>query len=912
MKAFTDFLDRMTGHLEHGPVSKYVDNLNPEAKIKARYNQKKERLVAEMGEKLEDQTLAKKLFNPAPADPKNRLGQVEAQRYAKYSIYVTARLIDKLPILQYKIKLLVFPIAFLVGLLGFSAPSGVAAFVLFSSFLTYVAATTYRVGSAVEEPKGIRKVPMFLLRIAARHVTLSPSDKNTVDAGVAKDLLYPPVKDVPEDLDDITRPAIAGPSGESLAGKYNQMYVEKPPLEKGVRIFCSKLIGSLISPATIGLVLGMAAVASPATPVTMGMLSFVLLASALGCMCMAVGRKDKKMVGPAATAGGVFILVWLIAAVTMAPSTPIPEGVRVAIFVGMAVAYLVAARISVAAPRKNQEEILRLMNVVAKGEDAAVGISQSRRIEQETQPKLALLEKQRIAQREAAAKDKSPLYTLGKSTGYLAGRNVVGAPQRPGMPVRLSETDLSEHLLALGETGSGKTSQVLNPLMERWAEGENGLVVADGKGVLPSEAAAKIPGLKLISPLTCPEMNPIQGYTPPQVTSALRDALGNGGSESVWEQQGKKLVMSSAYMLRLCVEHGELGWCLDNLQKIAESDDEATKIVKKTFEAAAGGEPSAPNRRLSLQEVNSYEYLYHILPNVYAKETSSSIRFNVDAWFAGIAIDEFEPWLTSSSGFELESVLKGGRIGIDLPYRLYGAAGARMAKLLKRRIYNAVQGRIDDWRERGEKPFLFVMDEAQDLVDREDNEILAKSRSLGCYVVVSTQSTDAIQIALQTKEAAGAFFGNLKSLLALRTNTPDALKFVSERLGEVLAPANDLYGSIHAHQASAAYGLRTSELTSLEPEHWIPGIEPKKKGKNENPASGAWVKDLWDLRKYKPIDNRDTAVDHKNTIPAQTILSASDLSQMLGRGLAVVSISRAGQYRREVISLGDEANMEAV
>lgn len=918
MKAFTDFLDRMTGHLERGPVSHYVDSLDPEAKHRARYEQKKKRLIAEMAENLGDQMLAEKLMNPSPENPKDRIQLVESMRFGRYALPVTDRLIDRLPILQYKIKLLAFPVSFIAGLLAFTLPAGLVIFALFSAVLGYLAIGTFRLSRATGDEKGLVKAPWWLLKVAARQISLPTDAKKHIDEEVAENLLFKPVEGLPRDLDDVVRPAAASPSGESLQGKFPLVVSGSSPLEEGVRVFSGRLIFAIIAPVAIGLTLGMGAVASPATPITMAMISLLLIGAALGFMAVgAAQQKAAKQAGMWNRAGvisGTLIVAWLGSIFAIAPFDQVmSSGARFGICIGVAVAYLVVARISATAPRKDKKALQRLLyEVLAKGADASEGIGASRQVEQETQTKLIEVERLRNAQREAAAKDKTPMYTLGEATGMLADRNVIGAPMLPGLPVALSKLDLSEHLFIVGKTGSGKTTRVIEPLVKEWVKGEDGLLVADGKGVLPGELASKNPDLQLINPSTCPQLNPIEGLTPPQVTSALRDALGNGGSESVWEQQGKKLIMSAAYMLRLCVEHKVLGWTLDNLQKIAEDDNEATKIVKETFEAAAAGEPGAPNRRLSLQEINSYEYLYHILPNVYAKETSSSIRFNVDAWFAEIAIDEFEPWLTSAEGFELESVLRGGRIGIDLPYRLYGAAGARMAKLLKRRIYNALQGRTDNWASSGGKSFLFVMDEAQDLVDKEDNEILAKSRSLGCSMVVSTQSVDAIQIALQSREAAAAFLGNLSSMISLRTNTPETLKFVSERLGERLGQANDLYGSLQSHYASAANALRVSDRKDMSPEFWSWGIEPKKKGKHDNPAKGAYIRHVGDAKGYKAIENRDTALDHKNTIPYQATLPPSELEHLLGRGLAIAVLSRAGQYRRDVIRIGSDANAEVI
>lgn len=75
------------------------------------------------------------------------------------------------------------------------------------------------------------------------------------------------------------------------------------------------------------------------------------------------------------------------------------------------------------------------------------------------------IEAARAQQLANALADPSAFIPLGVSTGLFAERRDPFAPSAAGMPFGLTAADLSTHALVFGDTGSGKTSGVLRPVI---------------------------------------------------------------------------------------------------------------------------------------------------------------------------------------------------------------------------------------------------------------------------------------------------------------------------------------------------------------------------------------------------------------------------------------------------------------
>jgi hypothetical protein len=98
----------------------------------------------------------------------------------------------------------------------------------------------------------------------------------------------------------------------------------------------------------------------------------------------------------------------------------------------------------------------------------------ARLVEESGEASLRQIETARVRQAAIAGDDSSPFIQLGTSTSLLAERRCAFAPSEPGMQVGLSVADLSTHLFVLGDTGTGKTSGMLRPVIAAWAAADAG------------------------------------------------------------------------------------------------------------------------------------------------------------------------------------------------------------------------------------------------------------------------------------------------------------------------------------------------------------------------------------------------------------------------------------------------------
>ena len=157
----------------------------------------------------------------------------------------------------------------------------------------------------------------------------------------------------------------------------------------------------------------------------------------------------------------------------------------------------------------------------------------------------------RVQQAEAALLDKSPLINFGEATGWLTRKHYGMAPDA-GMPMVLSELDLTMHLLFFGESGIGKTSTGLIPaFLQHRLYGYGGTLVTDGKMALAGELRK---WLDLIVESGI-RFAPFQGLDAQQLCIAINSVNGEfdrNDKNAVWESGARD------YMDHVTVVHEAL------------------------------------------------------------------------------------------------------------------------------------------------------------------------------------------------------------------------------------------------------------------------------------------------------------------------------------------------------------------
>lgn len=381
-----------------------------------------------------------------------------------------------------------------------------------------------------------------------------------------------------------------------------------------------------------------------------------------------------------------------------------------------------------------------------------------------------------------AARDKTAFIELGKSIGLLAERRDPFAPSIPGMSIGLSVNDLSTHLIVLGDTGTGKTSGVLRPIIKAWTDAEaGGLVVLDGKGVLPAELDG-LPEFQIINPLNT-TFNPIQNLEPDEVADSISGMMGSADSKDFFELSATKLIRAGATVLRAAatLEPSLVKYNLASLYNLTIS-----QTLRAAAKVAIHNEDDTLRAEVTPVVARAWTYLTVEFPAL-PDRTRGSIIGNATVWLSAFVDNEaLAHWADADDGLQIESALEGARIGVLLPEAEFGSAGAAIANLCKRRLYRALKMRGD--RAEDEQRVLLVVDECQEIITQDDTAMLPIARSLGLHAVFSTQNIDGIVASLggsQKLYQAEQLLGQFKSMVALSVSTDATRQFVSSRMGVV-------------------------------------------------------------------------------------------------------------------------------
>jgi len=390
-----------------------------------------------------------------------------------------------------------------------------------------------------------------------------------------------------------------------------------------------------------------------------------------------------------------------------------------------------------------------------------------------------LQERARVEQMNLARKDKAPLVTLGTTTGILAARGDLFAPSE-GLKFQLSLTDLQNHVIVFGGTGSGKTSGILRPLAQQVARWKNvGIVVMDGKGSLPRELEA-LPGMQVIDPATT-VLSLVRGLSPNEVIDAIVELLGRGGTDRFWNDSAAGLLRRAAVMTHAA---GGMHWTLSNINRAIIQSDYRRELLQVIPREAVLSSPEL------VEAINFFEHEWKVVDTAdkgaELDRTRSSILTIAKTWMSTImGHPDLLRWGQTSDEQEtvdLYTPLEGGRIGFLIPAYRYGRAGAVVTALLKARLYAKLKARADRKWALTESPVVFLIDEAQEVATDEDATMLAIGRSLGLAMIGATQTIEGVREKLGEATASKwlAIYGGM---VALPGRSPLTDGFAAGRMG---------------------------------------------------------------------------------------------------------------------------------
>ncbi len=539
-------------------------------------------------------------------------------------------------------------------------------------------------------------------------------------------------------------------------------------------------------------------------------------------------------------------------------------------------------------------------------------------VEESGEASFRQIEAARVRQAQIAGKDQSAFIPIGTSTGLLAGRRCPFAPSELGMQIGLSVADLSTHLFVLGDTGTGKTSDILRPVIAAWAAAAaGGLVVLDGKGVLPAEVA-DLEGFLVISP-DREAFNPIENLTPDEVADGLMAMFANKDSaDPFWDRAAAKLVRAGATVLQLAaaVDPAAVKFNLGSLYRVLFAQDGLAEVRSVLFENPAAGVSLS---LLPGHVRRAWDYLATEFPAV-PEKTRGSISGNASIWLSAFVDNaRLSSWADADGGVQIEDALEGARIGVLLPEAEFGQAGAAVANFAKQRLYRALKTRGDAWKAEGGKPVLLVVDECQALVTRDETAMLPIARSLGLHAVFSTQNVDGIVAALggASKQAeAEQLLGQFKSVVSLSVSTPATREFVSARMGtaprarysQVSAAASDAAGTAlslrHAasgHAAGTAVGDALTSSDSIRSLRRITGLGGHLPAMLEEAAEKVGLGGLVNAIPGLVRDKQHVAALSVGVSP---LVDADEVALLTAEpDTALVSLNRGRVVRRDLVKL---------
>lgn len=577
---------------------------------------------------------------------------------------------------------------------------------------------------------------------------------------------------------------------------------------------------------------------------------------------------------------------------------------------GLGAGAIVLALLSIVALAR----LLFLPNVSEKratlAQRAAESAPSSRLVEEFGREAFQNIELARIKQREKAILDSSPFVSLGNSTGILAARRDGFAPTE-SLPFGLTINDLSTHLFALGDTGTGKTAGVLRPLLTQWLDNKSGGVIAlDGKGALPRELAAD-PRFSLITPDLI-KYNPIAGLTPDDVANTLyeQNATGEGDSD-YWEKSAMRMIRASATILKLLCERGGWSWTLGDLYKIA-CTEEGVSQAQQAISPEEIGEYSLHHQRALTFRLTEYP--------AYPDKMRGSIDGYAQAWLSSIVDTErLSSWIDCvESEVDITRVLTGQALAFDLPEAVYGPAGPALSAMIKSQLYRAIKIRGDlevaQASDPSQMPVLVLVDECQEVISTADAAMLPIARSLGIRSVMSTQAVDGLYERLGDNKC-DALLAQFRSVVSLNVSSVKTREFVSERMG------TSYRTSCYTVTSNNSDALALQISSTRTPGGFTPGSQGYETVWRSNlnhemrvtagigSDIGAGLRQLTkgpigELAQSLPMfrQTRDNPSTHQ--ISKERNVTADEISTLTSTPFhALASINRAGVPRRDVIEL---------
>lgn len=195
------------------------------------------------------------------------------------------------------------------------------------------------------------------------------------------------------------------------------------------------------------------------------------------------------------------------------------------------------------------------------------------------------------------------------------------------------------------------------------------------------------------------------------------------------------------------------------------------------------------------------DFFQHTWPNTDEKQRSSFlINVNRDilsflksdklrgGMMDGVDMGE-TAWADTEEGVDVLGVVHGAWLGVNLPETQFKKAGKIIAKLVKSKVFKAIQIRQEvhgeHWREAtGQCAVMDMVDECQEMVSNMEIGLAGMARSMGLFFVYATQTYESLDSVMKSVEAKNRFLNNFRSILAF-DSSEQTVRYLQGRAGKV-------------------------------------------------------------------------------------------------------------------------------
>lgn len=518
----------------------------------------------------------------------------------------------------------------------------------------------------------------------------------------------------------------------------------------------------------------------------------------------------------------------------------------------------------------------------------------------------------------------------GYATGHLRRNRWDNFAPMAGLPYCQELRALETHLAVFGSSGQGKTDGVIKPTVYQYLRAKwGGAFLICGKGAL----AAEFLGLRnylCLSPDKC-VVGLMEGLSPHQALQSLVEINvrpgDKGNKDPIWNNVTEAHLRHAVYLLHALVEinKGETKrfwfwtpWDWARVSNLAESDPKTLSdyvtIVRQKLPRAATG--------MLAQALAYFETGYLAMD----QKLREGARTQAETWFGGLLSNPLLlGWAQAETGVNPEVCLRADEngeywtVGANLPTVTYGKAGTVAMAFIKGRIYARIKERAaveGGWRKADPRAcnLLMAQDEFQLIATESDYDLAPIARSLGCMLLIASQTIEGVRAKSENKDNVEAFFDALQSRIALSTSI-ETVEWLQrwQGFGKAWIPQMASTQNTLDMVASAANALRSPLFERHHPDRkWFQRLQRKGLG-GFRPVGMSQVKsqqpmttDSFEANTLLSNHNRSILLDFEPVVgngwKEETVLQLADFASLTKeKGVALCSVLRAGVVRRDFV-----------